>query len=174
MLFKKSVNLGVVLSVLMTVVLFALSYLLNTSLYVNLTIFNATPLFFLPLITAICIFSSFWSGVAAGLVAGILLDTVSNVVVCFNSAVFLIIAVAVWLLANNLFNKNIGAALTLSLIASLFYKMLWWLVNYFPFLSLSESLTLLLEYAVPSAVYSALFIVPFFFVYRWINKIKTN
>ena len=46
MLFKKSVNLGVVLSVLMTVVLFALSYLLNTSLYVNLTIFNATPLFF--------------------------------------------------------------------------------------------------------------------------------
>ena len=29
MLFKKSVNLGVVLSVLMTVVLFALSYLLN-------------------------------------------------------------------------------------------------------------------------------------------------
>lgn len=174
MLFKKSLNLGVVLTALTTFVLYFLVYLLHTSPYVNLTIVTATPMLFLPLVTAICIFSSLWGGVFAGLAAGILLDSVSNSLHCFNSIFFLVIGVAVWLLANNLFNKNIGAAFALTLLASAFYKILWWFFNYFFVLDIKESLALLLQYALPSALYSAVFILPLFYVYKWLNKIKTQ
>jgi hypothetical protein len=86
----------------------------------------------------------------------------------------LVIGVAVWLLANNLFNKNIGAAFALTLLASAFYKILWWFFNYFFVLDIKESFALLLQYALPSALYSAVFILPLFYVYKWLNKIKTQ
>lgn len=174
MLFKKSLNLGIVLTALATFLLFSVVYLLHTSPYINLSISTATPMLFLPLITAIAIFSTFWGGVCAGLAAGVLLDSVSTSFHCFNTIIFLVIAVSVWLLANNLFNKNIGAAFTLALISAALYKLLWWLFNYFFVLDIKESFALLLQYALPSAFYSAVFIVPLFYIYRWLNKIKSN
>lgn len=174
MVFKKDLNLGVVLTALVTVTLFFVVYLLHTSPYVDLSISTATPMFFLPLICAISCFSSLWGSVAAGLVAGALLDSVSNGFYSFNIIAFLIISVFVWLLSNNLFNKNIGAAFTLTLITAVLYKFLWWFVNYFFILDIRESFALLLQYALPSALYSAVFIVPLFYTYKWLNKIKTN
>lgn len=174
MVFKKDLNLGVVLTALITVALFIIVYLLHTSPYVNLSIVTATPMLFLPLICSISCFSSLWGSVAAGLVAGALLDSVSSGFYSFNIIIFLVISVLAWLLSNNFFNKNLGAAFTLTLIAAVFYKIVWWLVNYSLVLDIRESFALLLQYALPSALYSAVFIVPLFYTYKWLNKIKAN
>lgn len=139
---------------------------------IDISIKNATPFLALPLLCGFAIFSSFESAVIAGLLTGIMLDSVSLGSYCFNAMVFLILGAFISISSNTLFNKNIRAAIALSVIVCFIYFTAYWLVFEAFGKGLENSLIYLLQYAVPSAAYSAIFIIPFYYLYKHFDKIK--
>lgn len=154
------------------VLIFFTLILIHTSEFIDISIKTATPLLLLPLLTAFSVFAPIGSAAAAGFVSGAFLDSVAGSTYCFNTIVFMLIGVFVSLVANNLFNKNIFAAAVLSLITSGAYYLLLWLCFHCIGASAENSIGYLLRYALPSAVYTAVFIFPFYFLYKYFNKIK--
>lgn len=139
---------------------------------IDISIKNATPLLLLPMLTAFSIFNSVTACALTGFITGALLDSVSSGTYCFNTIILMVLSVSVSLAANNLFNKNIRAAAALSLMTSFIYYIVYWLVFMAFGVEIQNSLIYLLEYGLPSAVYSAVFIFPFYFLYRHFAKIK--
>ena len=139
---------------------------------VDISIKTATPLVILPLITAYAVFGSLPACAVAGIIAGACLDGVANGAYCFNTITLFLISVAVCLAANNLFNKNIQSAVALSLITSAVYFLLLWQFFYAWGVPVKDSLGFLLSYAMPSTLYTALFIFPFYFIFKFFEKHK--
>ena len=131
-----------------------------------ISIKTAAPMLILPLLAAFSIFSSVYASAAVGFIAGACLDSVASGAYCFNTLTLMLLAVAVTLCANNLFNKNIRSAAVISLILSVVYFVLKWIIFYAVGADITNSMQYLLEYALPSAVYSSVFIFPFYFLYR--------
>lgn len=154
------------------VLIFFFVIFFHTSEVFNIGIKNATPLLLLPLLTAFSFFSGVGTAAVAGFVSGAFMDSVASHTHCFNTVVLMLVGVFVSLAADNLFNKNISAAAVLSLIASAVYYLLMWLFFHGIGNTVRDSLTYLLSYALPSAVYSALFIVPFYFIYRYFDRCR--
>ena len=146
--------------------------MLHTSEIADLSIKTATPFLLLPLITAFSMFAPMRHSVIAGIISGALIDSVSSRSYCFNTIIFLVIAVFVCVAANNLFNKNIQSAAVLSLITAAIYYILLWICFYSIPGTLEDSLGFLLRYALPSAVYSAVFIFLFYYLYRFLYETK--
>ena len=126
----------------------------------------------LPLLCAFSIFSNMEGVVIAGLISGIMLDSVASGTYCFNAIALVILGVLVSLLSGNLFNKNIRAAVALSLIVCCLYFTAYWLLFNAFGVGIENSLIYLLEYALPSATYSAVFIIPFYYLYKHFDSIK--
>lgn len=156
------------------IILFAVVILFHTSDIADISIGNATPLLLLPLITAFSIFNSPGKSVLAGFIAGACMDSVSGATYCFNTVCFMLIALFICLAANNLFNKNIRAAAVLSIISAGAYFVALWLTFHVFGRGVQDSLGYLLGFAFPSAVYSAVFIFPLFYLYRYFEKIRTQ
>lgn len=152
------------------IALFFLVFLLHYNPHINISIKTATPLVLLPLIIAFSIFNSPLCSFAFGLVTGICMDAVAIGAICFNAIVIMLIAVFVSICSKSLFNRNIWAALILSIICAMLYFTLRWALFYAFSVGSHDSLAYLLGYAVPSAVYTGIFIVPFYFLYRFIDS----
>lgn len=156
-----------------TLILF-FTILFTVSGVIDISIKNATPLALISLVSAFSIFNSVGKCAAVGFITGACLDSVQVGSYCFNTIIFMVLAVVVFLISNNLFNKNIQSAVALSLIMSVLYFGLKW-VFFFAFgSSLQDSMTYLLSYALPSAVYSAAFIFPFYYLYRFFDKLANE
>ena len=95
------------LFIAVNVLLFSAVILFETTGLVDISIKNATPLLLLPLITAFAVFSTVTQAAAVGFVCGAFLDSVSYGSFCFNSIALLVLSVLAYLIANNLFNKNL-------------------------------------------------------------------
>ena len=158
---------------LFNILIFAAAVTLNRA-EMYLSIKTATPMLILPLLTAFSVFGSVYSAALAGFLAGACLDSVTSDAYCFNSIVLVLLAVAIQLCANNLFNKNIRSAAVLSLLTAVFYFTLKWLFFFAFGSAIADSTLYLLKYALPSAVYSAVFIFPFFYLYRYFSKISDS
>lgn len=156
------------------ILLFFFVIIFTISGVVDISIKNATPLVLITLVTAFSIFNSVGKSVFAGLVTGACLDSVQVGSYCFNTISFVLLAVLVYLIANNLFNKNIQSALTLSLIVSVLYFVAKWGIYFTVNLNMKDSAEYFLGYALPSAVYSSVFILPFFYLYRFFNKLENQ
>lgn len=156
------------------VFIFFLLIIFHTSELFDISIKTATPLLLLPLLTAFAIFEPVGASAAVGFITGAFLDSVADGSYCFNTLVLMLIGAFVSLFANNLFNKNIFAAAVLSLITCVIYYVLLWISFHLFGRTVYDSLAYLLSYAFPSAVYSAVFIFPFYFLYRHFNRIKTQ
>lgn len=135
---------------------------------------TATPMLILPLLCAFSVFNSVYACVVAGFLTGVCFDAITSKSFCFNTIVFILLAVAVNLCANNLFNKNIRSVSLLSVLSAVFYFTLKWIIFFAIGANIADSLLYLLKYALPSAIYSAIFIFPFFFIYRKFEKILTS
>lgn len=135
---------------------------------------TATPMLILPILCAFSVFGSVYTCAVAGFLAGVCFDAVTSGAYCFNTIAFIVLAVAVNLCSNNLFNKNIRSVTLLSLLSAVLYFVLKWIVFYAIGVGIADSLFYLLKYALPSAVYSAIFIFPFFFIYRKFDKILNS
>lgn len=159
---------------ILNVLIFFILIIFHTSELVDISIKTATPLLILPLLTAFSLFEPIGASAVAGFISGAFLDSVADGSYCFNTVVLMLIGTFVSLFANNLFNKNIFAAAVLSVITSVIYYLLLWLFFHCFGTTVHSSLGYLLSYAFPSAVYSAVFIFPFYFLYRHFNKLKTQ
>lgn len=138
---------------------------------IDLSIKNATPFTVLSLLTAYALFVSPTRSAVVGLAVGIFLDSTSGSTHCFNSIALMLITLFVCLIANNIFNKNLKASLIISLLAAVSYFVLYWGFFYIIGCSLRESLTYLINYGLPSAVYTAIFILPFYYLFKFFQKL---
>lgn len=160
-------------SIWVKAIIFAIFFviiILHLSSAVDISIKNAVPFTVLPLLVAYSVFSTPLKSFFVGLVCGICVDSVAVGAYCFNTLCLMLTALIVCLTANNLFNKNIWAALVISLITAVIYFILNWAIFYMPALKAEENLTYILSYAFPSAVYTALFILPFYYLFRFLSK----
>lgn len=159
---------------ILSFLIFFIVFLLHYSADIDISIKNASPLAVLPLLCAYSMFAQPSAAAAAGLVLGIAMDGVSMGTYCFNAIILMLSAALVSALAANLLNKNIRSAVLLSVLVSLFYYFMRWLVFYAFAEGTRGNLTYLLSFAFPSALYTAAFIFPFYFIYRYLNKLKNK
>lgn len=157
--------------------------LINAALFLVLILFHysgasikisgANPMSALALLVAVIMFSGELGGVLAGTVLGIVLDSVSSTPMGFNTVTLIIISFSATLVSHYLFNRNLKSAIALCLMCALFYFGARWLVGFAFAGDVEGSFEYLIRYAVPSAVYTTVFIVPFFFMEKYLfSKIK--
>lgn len=146
-----------------------LLYLLSSTGILTLEIKNATPLLLLPLIVSVAMAAREWVGLVFGGFCGIMLDITAAQSYFFNFLTLAVIGCACGLVCSYLVNNNFYSALLLSLSSSASYFIIHWLV-FFLIPARSDSLVFLLNYSLPSAVYTSLFIVPFYFAVRFLSR----
>lgn len=130
----------------------------------SIKIFRASPMSVLALLVALIMFSSELSGVLTGMGLGILLDSVSSTPIGFNTITLIIISFIATLVSHYLFNRNLKSALVLCLICAVLYFAARWLVGFALREDVVGSFNYLLRYAAGSAVYTTLFVIPFFYI----------
>lgn len=128
------------------------------------------PIAFLAMFTAFSMFHDELPCALTGLAVGICMDGVTGETVCFNSIILILIGVTTSLISKHLFNRNIRSAFVLSLLGNLVYFGTRWLIFYAFDSTVISAFTYLLDYAIPSAVYTAVFIIPFFYLERTFYK----
>ena len=135
----------------------------------TLKIGNAYPVLLIPAVMVIACFLKEWCGFISGLVCGIALDTVTNGTQIFNTLTLMFLGAAVGLIFRFLLNRNIKAMIIVSVLGSLLYFLLKWL-----FLDLftgdASAFDLIFRYYLPSAIYTSVFAIPFFYFVRWLCK----
>lgn len=157
---------------IINILIFFTSMLFYYTGILPLTIKGITPLLILPILTAFSIFNSPVVSAVTGLLCGVFMDANALDSYCFNAIALVIIGAFVAVSSNNLFNKNIFSAMVLSLITSVLYFVLQWAVFETNNITIKDSLIYLLKYALPTAVYSAVFIIPFYYLYRYFGRRK--
>lgn len=154
------------------VLIFTFIILFDTSDFVDISIKTATPMLIIPLVCAYSFFANIQHCIIVGAITGAFVDSVSYGAYCFNTIALMLLAVWVSLASNNLFNKNIRAAVVLTLLTAAVYYVCLWMFFYIVPYDMKSSLGYLLKYALPSAVYSTVFILPFYYIYKKFNEIK--
>ena len=156
------------------ILMFFLSLTLFSGSGINLSIFGAYPLLYLSLLTAFSGYSSLSRSAAAGLICGIVLDSVTLGSYCFNAVCLMLLAVLAHLLTERVFNRNLKATVFLCLLISIIYYMFYWLFFIAFSLSFSSNLEYLLKFALPSSIYTAFTVIPFYFIFKHFAKIKSE
>ena len=127
------------------------------------------PALLIPAVMVIACFLREWCGFIAGLFCGIALDTVTNGTQIFNTLTLMVLGAAVGLVFRFLLNRNIKAMIIVSVLGNILFLLLKWL-----FLDLfagdSSAFDLLFKYHLPSAIYTSIFAIPFFYFVRWLCK----
>lgn len=152
--------------------MFAVLFLLHFTGNQFLTLRSASPFLMLPLLTAYSMFKDELNASVIGAVAGAFIDSVSNTPSCFHTVVFFLFCFATSFVSKYLFNINYRSAIVLSVLGSAFYYLARWLVCYAFSTPITDSLIYIFEYALPSIVFNAVFVLAFFFIERKINQTK--
>lgn len=150
--------------------LFILIHILSFNPFFSLKIGNAVPIMSIAAVVTVAFYYGEWWGFTAGVISGIFADAVTSDSYCFNAMMLLLIGVLSGVLLRKYLNRNIFSALALAAAASGIYFFL----NGIFFISHNGALQgfeYLLLHSLPSAVYSALFIIPFYFIGKLIKKI---
>ncbi len=150
--------------------IFILLYLLTYTELFPLKIGNASPMPLIPAVVTVAFFYGEWRGFLCGLVTGLFADACASQMLSFNTFLLLFIGLAAGLLITHYLNKNIYSIAVLSLCSCIIYYVVKWIALYLISGS-AQSSDYLLFYALPSAVYSALFIFPLYLLGRAIIKI---
>ncbi len=162
------------LIIIFNIILFSAVLIIHSVDVIDISIKNATPFLILPLLTAFSFYHSFAMSAITGFLCGAFIDSVASGSYCFNSLALMLIAAAVSLLSDTLFNKNIFAATVLSLTVSALYFIALWVFFHAVNRSVQDSLWYLLGYGLPSALYSSVFVIPLFYFYRFLENKKAN
>lgn len=135
----------------------------------NFNIGNALPVPLLAAIVAVAFFYGPQKGFILGLITGIAADAVAANTVCFNTFCFAVLGLAAGLAVTYYFNSNLPSALLLSFVCSAVYYTAKWLI-FFLIPQSGEPAKYLIFHALPSAIYTSLFIIPLFFIQKFIQK----
>ena len=136
----------------------------------SIAISTANPIAVLALLVAIIMYASEVAGVLTGMLLGIILDSVTSTPIGFNTVTLTVISFAAALISHYLFNRNLKAALALCLLFSFAYFFARWIVGFAFTGDTADSFLYLIRYAVPSAIYTTVFIVPFFYLEKRIFR----
>ncbi len=158
----------------LNILIFFFSILFFYTDSLSISIKGVSPLLILPILTAFSLFHSPVICAMAGLICGVFMDACMVGSFCFNAIALLCIGVFVSVTSNNLFNKNIQSATVLSLITSGSYFILLWIFFHTDNVSLTDNLGYLLKYAFPSAIFTAVFIFPFYYLYKHFHKLTVE
>ena len=149
-----------------------LLYILDSTGILTFKIGNTHPILLIPLLVAVSMAAREWVGLVFGGLLGILLDITSADSYCFNLILLSFIGCACGLFCSYVINNNIYSALILSLSSAFIYFTLKWLVFYV-FDGNRDVFIFFVNYTLISAIYTALFIIPFYYLIRFISS-KTN
>lgn len=157
------------LQLILFILLFALLYSLTYTDILSINIYNAAPMPLIAFIITVGFYYGEWAGFISGVIAGVFVDAVTPHSICFNTIFLLLIGAVTGALIRRILNQNIFSALMLSAIANAVYFAAEFIfcIKTFP----GETVSYLLFYALPSAVYSAVFILPCYYLGLLIKKI---
>lgn len=158
------------ITVFVNLLLIIIAFLIRYSGSRFLCIGNATPLFLIPITLSIAIFYGENAGLFSGLLAGVLMDSSDSAVTCYNTFFFIIACSLCAVLASRVLNKNIKAALCLSGGMSFGYYILKYIIFY-SFSGISVEYGYFTSYLVPSALYTALLLIPFYFLQKNLSNL---
>lgn len=135
----------------------------------SLKIGNAYPLLLLPAVMVVGALLREWTGFVTGLVCGIALDTFQSGSSCFNTLAFIFIGAGFGLIFRYLLNRNIKSIILAGSVGSFLFFFVRW---FFLVLLAGDTSAgrYLFKYAIPSAIYTALFVIPFFFGFEKLCK----
>ena len=150
--------------------LFAVLFIFHYSGLFTIDILGAKPIIPLSLLVAVCMFRSELSASLIGMILGFFMDSTSNHSSCFYTISFFLIGFSVAFTVHFFFNKNIRAALALSFIAGVLIFIARWAFIHINIDGIVSSIDYLLRYALPSAVFTSLFVIPFYYIQKHLNK----
>ena len=156
------------------VVIFFFIALLQHSTFINVHFLNIGATLIIPLLVAFSLWHSPLASALAGMLSGFILDSSAHGSFCFNAIALLIIGTFVSVASSTLFNKNLPSAMVISLICSASYYVVKWAIYHTFSEGINNSLTFLLQISLPSAILTAAFIFPFYFLYKYVEKIKAK
>lgn len=166
-LARKSISAAIELALAM------LLFLIHYTDIVNIKIFGAEPMLLLPFLVAYSMFREELNAAAVGALTGFFADSVAVGASLLHTLFFFIICFAVALATHYLLNNNLKAAIMLSAFSAIIYYLLRWLC-FFAFTGADNSIDYLMKYALPAVIYTALLIIPFYFLQRLIYKFRSR
>ncbi len=155
---------------LINTLLFALLIFVQYNTVFTIKIAQANPILPIALLVAVCMFCSELTAAVSGLIVGIFMDSVAATPSGFNAVLLLVLGLAVALIIRHLFNNNIFSAITLCVLCTLIYFLIRWIFGFAFSISLTENLTYLMQNIFPSVLYTALFIIPFYYLEKFLFK----
>ncbi len=145
------------------------TFILQRVPFLSLRVGSATPLLLLPLLIVISCFLKEWVGFCFGILFGIGLDIFMADSRIFNTVFFSVIGVGAGLLFHYFFNKNIKAAILGGFLICLTYFLTRWFI--FTLIAGDSSPFLILfKYEIPSLIYTATFVIPFYYFLKYLCK----
>ena len=159
---------------ILNILIFFLCIVFHGVIGVNLAIRNAYPFVILSLLTAYSCFSDVSRCAAAGFICGAFIDSIAAGSYCFNTLFFMCVSTLLCVMSDTVFNKNLKAALTLCLLSAVLYYLLNWLLFIAFSADSSENMLYLLKYALPSSLYTAFAVIPFYYLYRRWYRIRNE
>lgn len=168
MINVKEKNRNNIILALQVLAVFCIAVIHYSTLF-SIKIGTASPLIIIPFLIIVSYYSGMWRGVIFAFAYGIYMDSVAADTLCFNTLALGLIFCVCGVLITYFFNRNISAALLLSLGAALAYFVLKWLF-FFVFTATEGHHIYLFRYAVPSAIYSAVFALPFYHIAKFFSN----
>jgi len=153
------------------IIIAALVYLFHYTGLIDITIKGASPIILLPITVAVAMFYDELVGLLFGLCCGFAMDAVAASTSVFNTIAFMLIGFIAGLLAKRIFNRNLPAAIALTLIREIGYFGIKWLISVI-IPDVQGKVYYLLWNLTPCAVYTLIFIIPLYFLEKRLHKQK--
>lgn len=144
-------------------------YFIQTSTGLIPELFGVLPNPAFVLLIVFAMFGGEWAGIVAGLALGIATDVISAAPDGFNSLLMMLVGFVSAVLSVYLFNRRLPAAMLLCAICCAVYYTALWAVRVLPD-GYDGAWLYLLRYSLPSALYSWLFIFPFWGIVSAVSR----
>ncbi len=158
---------------LINAMLIALLFLMHYSNLPDISIYNISPMILLPFAVSLSMFYDELGATVSCTVIGIFADSASISSSYFHTFFFFLLGFGVSLMMHYMLNNNIRCAVMLAVVLSAAYFVLKW-AFFYAFSGLNNSVEYLMQYALPSVLYTAAFIIPFYYLQRAIFRFKTK
>lgn len=158
------------IAIITNLLLFGLFFIHHYSGFINISIAGVSPIIPIALLVCVAMFSSELTASLTGLLLGFFMDSSSSGSSCLYTITLFIVGFSVSFIIHFFFNKNIQAAVALGAMSCSFVFICRWFFLHALAYGISESIGYLMFSALPCALYTTVFVIPFFFIERSLTK----
>ncbi len=137
---------------------------------ITFAIGRAIPIILIPLVLSVAVCYGENLGLLAGFFAGTLMDSAASETSLFNTLFMVIGCTVCGILSSRVLNRNLKSAICLSGGLSFGYFFVKYLV-FFAFNGTAANYDYFVSYLIPSAVYTAIWIIPFYFLQKKLSSL---